>query len=118
MIKFIASLFGKKSKNLLAEVLKIAEFREWLKGKEPSKIVGLTHISYQCPIARYLNAKGFERIMVGSSSIFASIKGKAYYITRRDALPVWVSHFVDNVDCKSGCREVTAAEALEVLEKL
>lgn len=130
MIGFVTSLLRRKVSDPLLEALDKDEFYKWLKTKPSSQLVGFTHLVSACPIAFYLRSKGFQYVSVSQHEVMVETRTKTYCLIKDDKLPAWIVEFVvkvdsaafsdfpDDINIDSFHREVTASQALEVLQKL
>lgn len=94
--------------------LKLEGFEQWLKSKKLDEVVGHAEEENCCPIATCLES---VRLPVGVSNTCVSgvVRGAGVVIVPHSPIS---NRFVEIVDeCKDGNAEVTAAEALEVLDR-
>ena len=92
------------------------ELRQWLEGKEPTTVVGLTYVNTQCPLANYLKDK--------YQASYASVDARTYCVNGMaddswHDLPKWAQRLVRSIDSLNARRihtPVQANEALSLLE--
>ena len=83
-------------------------FREWLEGKPGKVRVGWADHSRCCPIANYLHDLGMEIPEV--TGTFGPRWGS------RKPLPKWTIQFISKIDRAPAMSQVTARQALAVLD--
>ena len=89
--------------------------RQWLEGKAPEQVCGTSTCRGTCPLATYLReANDAYDVWVGEHTYRLLLPEGD---TGDCALPDWATRFVDYVDAGPDLRPVTAAEALELLER-
>ena len=95
--------------------LEAGKVRRWLVDKAPEQVCGMSHTWGACPLATYLReAYDAYDIRVGEHTYRMLLPEGD---TGDCALPDWATRFVDYVDAGPDLRRVTAAEALELLER-
>lgn len=99
-----------------AELLQTPEgFRRWLDAQDATDIVGQPESLFSCPLARYLNASGFDCVAVGPHSVRWEIERAES--APRYLLPDWCADFVHAVD-RNPFQAVTAAHARALLHQV
>jgi hypothetical protein len=95
--------------------LESGKVRRWLEGKAPEQVCGMSTCWGACPLATYLReATDAYDIRVGEHTYRLLLPEGD---TGDCPLPAWAARFVDYVDAGPDLRRVTAAEALELLER-
>jgi hypothetical protein len=95
--------------------LEPGKMRQWLEGKAPEQVCGMSNCWGRCPLATYLReANGAYDIRVGEHTYRMLLPEGD---TGDCPLPDWAMRFVDYVDAGPDLRRVTVAEALELLER-
>jgi hypothetical protein len=95
--------------------LEPGQVRRWLEDKAPEQACGTSNNWGACPLATYLReAHGAYDIRVGAHTYRMLLPAGD---TGDCLLPDWAARFVDYVDAGPDLRRVTAAEALELLER-
>ena len=95
--------------------LEPGQVRRWLEGKAPEQTCGMSTCWGACPLATYLReAHDAHDIRVGEHTYRMVLPEGD---TGDCPLPDWAERFVDYVDAGPDLRRVTAAEALELLER-
>ena len=95
--------------------LEPGKVRRWLEDRAPEQVCGTSNCWGRCPLATYLReAYDACDVRVGEHTYRMMLpKGD----TGDCPLPDWATRFVDYVDAGPDLRQVTAAEALELLER-
>jgi hypothetical protein len=115
-ILLFTSLFEQMTKHsdLLPGLLEDKNlFQQWLAQQPAETVVGETCSGYNCPIAKYLNQHGVEKVDVASDCIIYPDPDRLEYV-----LPEWVKEFIaqcDAIDSRN-IVPVTASEAIAILE--
>ena len=95
--------------------LEPGKVRRWLEGKAPEQTCGMSTCWGACPLATYLReTNDAYDIRVGEHTYRMMLSEGD---TGDCPLPAWAMRFVDYVDAGPDLRRVTAAEALELLER-
>jgi hypothetical protein len=95
--------------------LEPGKMRQWLEGKAPEQVCGMSNCWGRCPLATYLReANDASDIRVGEHTYRLLLPAGD---TGDCPLPDWAMRFVDYVDAGPDLRRVTVAEALELLER-
>ena len=95
--------------------LEPSKMRQWLVSKAPEQTCGMSTCWGACPLATYLReAYDAYDIRVGEHTYRMMLPEGD---TGDCPLPAWAARFVDYVDAGPDLRRVTAAEALELLER-
>ncbi len=76
--------------DLMALLATPAPFRAWLTRQSAALAVGKTQSPGQCPLATFLRAAGHDDVLVGRWEL--SLQERLF------PLPLWASHFVQQVD--------------------
>jgi hypothetical protein len=95
--------------------LEPGKLRQWLEGKAPEQVCGISNCWGRCPLATYLReANDAYLIRVGELTYRMLLPEGD---TGDCALPAWAMRFVGYVDAGPDLRRATTAEALELLER-
>jgi hypothetical protein len=95
--------------------LEPGKVRCWLEDKAPEQVCGTSTCRGTCPLATYLReANDASDVWVGEHTYRLLLPEGD---TGDCALPAWATRFVGYVDAGPDRRRVTAAEALELLER-
>lgn len=95
--------------------INLTTLKDWLDTKEPEEIVGKTRLWDKCPVTRFLiEVNGFEKVKSRYEAVYATYEGRDIGASVSSS----VLSFMKTIDGLSEDPvDITAAQALEVLEK-
>jgi hypothetical protein len=104
------------------DLLRLENFRDWLRSLNPDRIVGEASEACECPLAFYLMRQGVFFPLIGGSVVDWFNPGAINEERRLTvAGPAWMKTFTSRIDGLGATlpgRLVTAANCLAVLEHL
>jgi len=102
--------------------LDLYQFRTWLRTHPASQVVGVSCLGDRCPVAQWLRQQYNKRFYVNTLTIEqveVIEDSQRRHINQWGFTPEWVETFINRIDPGPVReREITAQEALDVLDAL